>query len=466
MLEQQRDIFLHGGKLDGDKTGKYVPGAVANGVSEEIANHLFDQILKFASYAFNKSHAAAYTFLTYQTAYLKCYYPTHFIVAVVNNRITNADEVKHYMNYLKRTGVKTLSPDINRSQKNFSIEGENVRYGLIGIKNVGEQAMEYVLTERAQNGEFKDIRDFLDRCAGQVNKRMIESLIKGGAMDCFGKTRATLMSSYERIMDTVLADKKSKISGQMSLFDELIEDTEIKYTETPEYPKSEILKYEKEVLGMYLSGHPLDDYCDDKHEFDFDTAQLYVEQADEDGNVEMAVDQNLAGKSVKFGCIVSSFEKKATSKQQKFAVGRVEDRMGSIAFSMYPRAYEKYGELLGADAPLKVYGKIDLRDESEPKISIEKAELWHNEKAGAINNAPQTAKTNGILYVLLQNGVEKDMVADVLALHPGDTPCQAQVRQNGTNKLMQFSQKVDVCEDLLTRLQDVLGSQRVKYVVK
>lgn len=190
--------------------------------------------------------------MTYQTAYLKCYYPTHFIVAVVNNRITNADEVKHYMNYLRRVGVKTLSPDINRSQKNFSIEGENVRYGLMGIKNVGEQAMEYVLGERKQNGPFKDIRDFLDRCAGQVNKRMIESLIKGGALDCFGKTRATLIASYERIMDTILADKKNKLSGQLSLFDELIEDEEIKYTETEEYPKADILKYEKEVLGMYL----------------------------------------------------------------------------------------------------------------------------------------------------------------------------------------------------------------------
>ncbi len=465
VLEKQRSIFLYGGQLDGDKTGKYVPGAVANGVSEEIANHLFDQILKFASYAFNKSHAAAYTFLTYQTAYLKCYYPTHFIVAVVNNRITNADEVKHYMNYLKRTGVKTLPPDINRSQKNFSIEGDNVRYGLMGIKNVGEQAMEYVLSERAENGEFKDIRNFLDRCAGQVNKRMVESLIKGGAFDSFGKTRSTLMCTYERLMDTVLSDKKNKLTGQMSLFDELIEDEEIKYNETEEYPKEQILRYEKEVLGMYLSGHPLDDYSDVRHEFDFDTSMLYVEEADEDGNSGMAVDQNLAGKSVKFGCVVSSFEKKATAKQQKFAVGRVEDRMGSVSFSMYPRAYEKYGELLNADAPLKVTGRIDLRDESEPKVSIEKLELWQNDQQAPPVEVP-TKKSDGILYVLLQNGVEKDMVSDVLALYPGSTPCQAQVRQNGSSRLMEFSQRVRVCDDLLMRLQDVLDVSRVKYVVK
>ena len=338
----------------------------------------------------------------------------------------------------------------------------------MGIKNVGEQAMEFVLSERAENGAFKDIRDFLDRCAGQVNKRMVESLIKGGALDCFGKTRATLMASYERILDTVLSDKKSKISGQLSLFDELIEDEEIKYTETPEYSKADILKYEKEVLGMYLSGHPLDDYSDTRHEFDFDTSMLFVESADEDGNTETVIDQSLAGKTVKFGCVVSSFEKKATAKQQKFAVGRVEDRMGSISFSMYPRAYEKYGDLLSADCPLKIVGKIDLRDESEAKISIEKVEIWQQdgamEKASApVRNAP---KSNGILYVLIQSGVEKDMVSDILALHPGNTPCQAQVKRDGQSKLLEFAQKVDVCEDLLARLQDVLGASRVKYVVK
>lgn len=345
-----------------------------------------------------------------------------------------------------------------------------MRYGLMGIKNVGEQAMEFVLSERAENGAFKDIRDFLDRCAGQVNKRMVESLIKGGALDCFGKSRATLMASYERILDTVLSDKKSKISGQLSLFDELIEDEEIKYNETPEYAKADILKYEKEVLGMYLSGHPLDDYSDTRHEFDFDTSMLFVEQADEEGNVETVVDQSLAGKTVKFGCVVSSFEKKATAKQQKFAVGRVEDRMGSISFSMYPRAYEKYGELLSAECPLKIVGKIDLRDESEAKISIEKVEVWQQD--GAANTPSQAQsqqgerRVNGILYVLLKNVVEKDMVSDILALHPGSTPCQAQVKRDGQSKLLEFAQKVDVCEDLLARLQDVLGASRVKYVIK
>lgn len=194
---------------------------------------------------------------------------------------------------------------------------------------------------------------------------------------------------------------------------------------------------------MYLSGHPLDDYSDTRHEFDFDTSMLFVESADEDGNTETVIDQSLAGKTVKFGCVVSSFEKKATAKQQKFAVGRVEDRMGSISFSMYPRAYEKYGDLLSADCPLKIVGKIDLRDESEAKISIEKVEIWQQDGAMEKTSAPvqNAPKSNGILYVLIQSGVEKDMVSDILALHPGNTPCQAQVKRDGQSKLLEFAQK-------------------------
>ncbi len=472
VLEEMRNIFIYGGVLKGDATKKENVGAKANGVSEEIAGHLFDQILKFAEYAFNKSHAAAYTFLTYQTAYLKCYYPTHFIVAVVNNRITNADELKHYMNYLKRTGVKVLLPDINRSEKLFSIEGENVRYGLTGIKNVGEQAVECIINERREGGEFKDLRDLLERCSEQMNKRMLESLIKGGALDCFGKTRSTMIASYERIMDDVVKSKKSRMSSQMSLFDEMIEYKDV-YSELEEYPKLQRLSLEKEVLGMYLSGHPLDDYRESKGEFNFDTSMLFIEQADEDGNVNMVIDQSLSGKSVRFGCVVSSYEVKTTKQQQKFAVGRLEDRAGSIAFSMYARAYDKFADVLAADAPVKVSGKIDLRDESEPKISVDAMELWQNNTVGRkpVQTAAKTTavgndKPNGILYVLVNSAAERDTVEEVLSMYKGATPCQAQITYEGRPKLKEYPQTVRICDELIARLCDLLGANRVRHVVK
>ncbi len=466
ILEAQKEIFLHGGYLKGDKTNKHIPGAVANGVSEEIASALFDSILKFASYAFNKSHAAAYTFLTYQTAWLKCYYPVHFLAAVINNRISNAEEVTHYINYLRRQGVKIMAPDINRSKKFFSIEKGNVRYGLMGVKNVGEQAIEYVIKEREQNGEFKDIKDFVSRCTGQINKRMVENLIKGGAFDCFGKTRSTLIASYEGIMNQVANDKKSSLSGQMSLFDDLIEDVEIKYTELAEYSKQQILSEEKEVLGMYVSGHPLDDYVVRPGDFNFDTGMLYVESDEVEGEDEesqdngMVVDKSLSGKSVKMGCIVASYERKVTkSDQRRFAVGKLEDRMGAISFSMFARAYEQYGKFLEGDAPVKVYGRIDLRDESEPKINVDKIEPWEN-------NSAKQKSGNGVIYVLVRDDSEMKLIGGVLAIHKGDVPVQAQVMKNGKYCLMEYSQRADASDELLKRLKNIVGENNVKYVVK
>lgn len=466
-LQKQKEVFLHGGILDGDKTKKYVPGAVANGVSEEIATRLFDQILKFASYAFNKSHATAYTFLTYQTAWLKYYYPVHYMIAVVNNRITNADEVKHYINYLRRTGTKILAPDINHSKKFFSIDNGNVRYGLMGIKNVGEQAMEYVLTERNKNGPFRDIKDFVERCTGQINKRMVESLIKGGAFDYMGKTRSTLMASYERIMNTVANDKKSSLSGQMSLFDDLVEDVTVQYTELIEYPKQQLLSDEKDVLGMYVSGHPLDDYPASSSEFNFDTGMLYVEseEMDEESGESsgMVVDRNLANKTVRFGCIVAGYEKKiGKTNQQKFAVGQLEDRMGSISFGMYGKSFEQYGALLDGDLPIKVSGRMDLRDESEPKVSVDRIELW-------TNNTVQSSRPSGgkgIVYVLVNDQSEQKLIAGLLPMFAGTTPVQAQIKKDGKSCLVEFPTRVEVTDDLLRRIANIVGEARVKYVKK
>ena len=295
---------------------------------------------------------------------------------------------------------------------------------------------------------------------------MVESLIKGGALDCFGKTRATLLASYERIMATVANDKKSSLSGQMSLFDDLVEDVSIQYTELDEYPQEQILADEKEVLGMYVSGHPLDNFKSRKGEFNFDTSMLYVADFVENGTSNdvyeegMAVDKEWDGKQVSMGCIVSSFEKKVSkSNQAKFAVGMLEDKMGTISFSMYARAYEQYGKLLESDAPLRVFGRIDLRDETDPKVNIDRLELWKN------SNPVQTNTTNrGILYVLVNTQTEQKLISGVLTMFPGDTPVQAQVWRNGKQVLMEYPMRVDVTDDLLKRLKNIVGETRVKFV--
>jgi len=464
VLEKMRSVFIDGGVLDGDGTKKYNVGAVASGVDREVANHLFDQIMKFAEYAFNKSHAAAYTFLTYQTAYLKRYYPTHFIVAVVNNRITNADEVKHYMNYLKRTGVKVLPPDVNRSEKLFSIEGDNVRYGLCGIKNVGEGAMEYLIEERKKHGEFKNLRDMLERCSDskvQINKRMVESLIKGGALDCFGMTRATLLSSFDRIVDDVAKSLKRKLSMQISLFDELVEYNDT-YEEREEFDKLQKLAFEKEVLGMYLTGHPLDDYVEKQGEFDFDTSMLFIEQDGENGESELVVDQSLDGRHVYFGCIVSSFEVKTTKNQTKFLTGLLEDRLGSINFTMFAKAYDKYGDIMTSDLPVKVRGRLDLRDENEPKISVDYAELWEN------SSAPRKKLNSSgeVLYLLVKSPSELDAVMSAAERNEGKIPCQVQLGYEKPARLVQLPTLVNASDELLASLKALLGERSVKLADK
>jgi len=481
VLQAQRQIFIHGGVLDGDDTHAENPGAVAKGVSEEIANKLFDQILDFASYAFNKSHAAAYTFLTYQTAWLKCYYGTHFMVAVINNRINDAKELRRYMNYIKRIGTKVLPPDINKSKRLFSIEGNDIRYGLEGIKGVGEKAMEYILEDRRQFGPFKDIRDFCERCFDQINSRMVENLIKGGAFDFCGETRATLMSSYEKIMDAVAVKRKSTERGQISLFDELLEDAPISYNKTPEWDKLVKLAFEKDVLGMYISGHPLDDYTDKNQGFTFDTSQIYVvkeelkdskedgkedeikivEETGEEEGDDLVLNKSLDGTKVRFGGMITTMDKKSTKKKEKYAVGFMDDKQGTISYTIFPRGYEQYKDLLEGDTPVIVTGRLDIKEDEEPKIIIEKMETWYNSSA-SLKQSPIQQTSGEIVYVNIRNYTERDILINVVDSFPGDTQVRFQMTQEGQKKIFVCPRKADVSGEFLSELYYRFGEANVK----
>ena len=218
-MAAEREIFIHGlhdGKID-------VPGAIATGVSEEVANKIFDDMTQFASYAFNKSHACAYGYLSYQAAYLKCYYTVEFFTAILNNRITDMGEITNYLTYLKEHGYKVYPPDINRSVSEFSVENGNVRIGMAAIKGVGYGAIEEIVAEREKNGDFKSFVNFINRMAnGHINKKQLECLIYAGTFDCFGQTRSQLIAVYEQMLDRAIKDGKTRLSGQFSLFDEEI----------------------------------------------------------------------------------------------------------------------------------------------------------------------------------------------------------------------------------------------------
>ncbi len=469
VLMAQKDTFLHGGVIKGDSTGRTVDGALARGVSEDVVNTLFDQLVDFAKYCFNKSHATAYAVLSYQTAYLKCYFPVHFLTAIINNRIGDAKEQSHYISYMKRIGINILKPDINKSKKKFSIDGNNVRFGLMGIKNVGEAAIEKVLNERDANGPYKDIKDFFTRCGSELNSRMIESLIMSGALDSFGKNRATLMGSYKSILEAVNKEKKNQETGQYSIFDMFTTANEdyssITYIDRAEYDKQEILKEEKNNLGMYVSGHPLDDYVP-YNKFEFSLENLVVSQgleADQESaeDIQDIYNEELDGKIVKFGCIVERWGKKKTKKNQVFATGRLEDLTGDIEFTMFPQIYEKCYDALTSDKPVVVTGKLDMKG-AEPKIVLDDMIIWDINNDSQ-NVAPIVNNEDMIINVLCVNEDEKSFVQAICLANPGETLIRIHFGKDPQSRKV-FRGNININDEILNQIKNRLGEKRVKFV--
>ena len=457
-------------KLDKDREEK-VTGCVKNGLSRQSAKNLWNVIVGFASYAFNKSHAAAYAVVCYQTAYLKRYYPLHFLLSVINNRISSADEVKHYINYLKDKGYKIYPPDINRSSELFTLEGDGIRYGLKGIRNVGEAAMKSILDERQRGGEYKDIRDLVDRNS-EINKKMLESLIKGGALDCFGQTRATLIASYEQIIDSCAAARKGAGSGQISLFDELIEDIPVKYTVLPEFDNIQKLNYEKEVLGMYASGHPLDEYRGFTKNFNFSTSDVAVSDSESDSEEAGTEEENpislseLNNKRVEFGGIISSFESRVSKSGNRFAIGKIDDFEGQIAFAMFGRSYEKNRGMLQTETPVIMKGKLDLTVESEPKVVVDEILPWTIDKKSEEKANTNTDLGTDIVYIKLDDKGLINILRNLLKRYPGDTKVIVQAVMNGKSYLYELNERIKIGDDVLSGVKNIVGSANVKIKTK
>ena len=300
-LPPEKEKFIYGKKNPQDPK-KDIPGALALGHEKEVAERVFDQMAKFAGYAFNKSHAAAYAYVSYQTAYLKTYYEVEYLTAVLNNRINNIDAVKKYTNYARKEGFEILPPDINRSITEFKVENGNIRFGLAGLRNVGKGLINFIVSEREEHGEFKDFEDFLRRInTTQLNKKSLESLILSGAFSSFGLYRSQLMDIYPTYMEMVANDRKSQALGQFSMFETFEEASKcvnnITVPNIKEYNQETILKYEKEFVGIYLSGHPLDDYLDKYDSFNFTSdmiADMKVDPSDmQSQDDQMGSDFNL-----------------------------------------------------------------------------------------------------------------------------------------------------------------------------
>ena len=393
VMEKERRNFVYGNPELG------VPGCVANGIPAEVASGIFDTMTDFAKYAFNKSHAACYAVVAYQTAWLKLYYPTEFMAALLTSVIDFPSKVAGYILTCRNLKISLLPPDINEGEAGFSVSGGAIRYALTAIKGVGRPVIDAIVRERERNGKFRDLSDFMERMSvreREVNKRVIESFIKAGAFDSFGVTRKQMMSVYMRMMDELQSAAKNNMAGQMSLFD-LADETEksdyqISYPDIGEYTKEMKLAFEKEVLGIYLSGHPLDEYMDLWKKRANATASDFVrEDVQEEGGADAEGMRVRDGQIVTIGGLVTDKKLKYTKNNKVMAFVTLEDPTGSVETIVFPRPYEESGALLEEDGKVFVRGRVSLEDEKDGKLICEK--VWPFED-GPADEAPAASRVS------------------------------------------------------------------------
>ena len=375
VMQKERQNFVYGNPEEG------VPGCVARGIDAGVANQIFDEMTDFAKYAFNKSHAAAYAVITYQTAYLKCYYPVEFMAALMTSVIDNASKVSEYIAVTRNMGISILPPDINEGEWEFSVSEKKIRYGLSAIKSVGRSVIETIAAEREAGGPFLSLKDFIDRMSNkEVNKRTMESFIKSGALDCLPGNRHQKMLIYADLMDQKNREKRDTVSGQMSLFDLMGEEDrqefEVRMPDVPEYGRQELLAFEKEVLGVYISGHPLEDVAKRwKRNITASAADFVVDP--DTGKAE--VDD---GQIKIIGGLITGKSLKTTRNNQTMAFVTLEDLTGSLEVIVFPRDYENNREQLVEDARVFIRGRVSLGDEVKGKLVCERVipfEPWPRE---------------------------------------------------------------------------------------
>ena len=469
IMEQQKSIFVYGGI--NENTGMPVDGAIKRGVPEDVAIKIYDNMKPFARYAFNKSHAAAYAVLAYQTAYLKNYYPVQFFCSLLNNRIDKIEEISKYLTYLKSKGTNVFPPDINKSNAYFKTENGGLRFGLVGLKNVGLNIINMIVEEREKNGPYSSFEDFINRAISfkmvgedgresvvSINKRLVESLILSGAFDNFGKNRRTLMAVFSDYMDRVSAANKKKDDRQISLFGTILDEDEgleLEYPKMSEYSSKEKLTLEKTVLGIYLSGHPLMDYKEQFDKFSFNTSTLDFYEEDEDGNKTYTeVREN---EHVVMGGIISEFTRLATRSGQTMAFVKVEDLYGQIEVVLFPKVFEKARDVVKEEEIVKISGKLQIKEGAVQIIADNVDEFEVKEEV-------ETKEEQEFLGVIIPDGKENDLndILDVLSSYEGNIPVI--IAMNG--KKYNANCAVRRCDGLVSELKNYVGDKDIIFFKK
>jgi DNA polymerase-3 subunit alpha len=383
-MKEERQNFIYG-KTD-EKGNVVIEGAIRRGVDEKTANKIFDEMMDFASYAFNKSHAAAYAVIAYQTAWLKYYYPTEFMAALLNSYLGNTDKISRYIAECKAMGIEILPPDINESDVKFSVVNGKIRFGMAAVKNAGEHAVIEIIRERKKNKEFNSFIDFCERInLRDVNKKCIESLIKCGAFDSMGIYRSKILTVFEKVIDRIHETKKKNIEGQLSIFDLSNNKTEtsgyepeimypeITYPDIDEYPSKVLLAMEKETLGLYVTGHPLEEYKPILERYST-VSSLDFKSGTGEINEEVEIETSVTlhdGKLVTIGGIITDKKIKATKNDNLMAFLTLEDLYGQVEVIVFPQTLSKYQDLVIEDNIILVKGKISVKEEEEPKVICE-----------------------------------------------------------------------------------------------
>ena len=453
IIEEERRIFVYGDRE------KNIPGCVGNGISEAIGQSIYDEIVAFANYAFNKAHAVCYAVVAYQTAYLKCHYPKEYMAALMTSVLDSATKISGYIAECKEMGIPVLPPDINKSLDNFSVENEGIRFGLGAVKNVGRGLIRSIAAKREEGGPFRSLEDFLQRAGDELNKRAVENFIKCGALDCFGNHRSELLAVYEQMMDAIADSKKKNLEGQLGLFAMLDEDDKaaaIPIPKLPELKKADMMTMEKETTGIYLSGHPMDDY----RKYLRNTHVIPIGQLMSD---ECTIRDD---EIVSVAGIVQSVKMKTTRNNSMMAYVTVEDDTAAIEMLAFSNVLSQYGGYLKENSAVVITGRLSLRDDKEPQIVVNRARpitdfseapevIAKSEQPAPVVNKPLT----GTLYLQLKSEDDPNFrkVRAIVNMFPGDS--QVKVFFADTRKLRGALAALDPV--MLTELKNVLGEANV-----
>ncbi len=449
VMQQERQNFVYGNEAEG------VPGCISRGIPENVANKIYDDMIDFAKYAFNKSHAAAYAVVAYQTAWLKYYYPVEFMAALMTSVIDNSTKVSEYILTCRQMNIGILAPDVNESESAFSVSGGAIRYGLNAIKSIGRPVIESIIAERKAGGPYVDLSDFIHRLPGKdVNKRVVENLIKSGAFDSFPANRRQMMLIYGQIMDEAAQKKKTELAGQMSLFDFAAEEDKeafkVKIPVVAEYSKGDLLAFEKEVLGFYISGHPLEEYEEQwKRGISHVTTDFLPP---EEGELPKVHD----GERATVGGMITTKTMKATKTNKMMAFITIEDLVGTVEVIVFPRDYEKIGKMLNVDDKVFVSGRISAEEDRASKMILEsirpfsepKKELWIQ-----FTDVEEFKRREPELLSTIMDSEGSDSVI-------------IYVKKEKMKKVLPASRNIKITDELLGRLYQIFGEKNVKAVEK